>query len=238
MPCASAALVLVALTTSSYVDTIHGFSESFSLPQHLTFGKTNANTRLSLSSRGSRKGKGTRTGTRGSLSRNKRNTFTNQDANGPGTGASSGSGCGPTSSFPTDSHSHTALFYAPNPQPTSQTAPMVAQAFFASHNRNRNPTKPKTRAGSNMPLSNSVLSSSDTLPSFPTAHGLLSPETVMRMEVMTSNRKCRDKAVDMFLEKYKNEGPMACLPMLSDENVLPRLTEAMRDILMWTCQWN
>jgi hypothetical protein len=83
-----------------------------------------------------------------------------------------------------------------------------------------------------MPLSNSVLSSSDTLPAFPTAHGLLSPETVMRMDIMTSNNGSRDKALDMFLDTYKKKGPMACLPMLSDENVLPRLTEAMRDILI------
>jgi len=52
------------------------------------------------------------------------------------------------------------------------------------------------------------------------------------MEVMTNNKKGRDKALDTFLDTYKKEGPMACLPMLSDENVLPRLTEAMRDILM------
>ena len=125
----------------------------------------------------------------------------------------------------------TSLSYAPN-HPTSQTGPMVAKAFYTSHKLNRNPTKPKTRSGANLPLSNSVLSSSDTLPSFPTAHGLLSPETVMRMEVMTNNKKGRDKALDTFLDTYKKEGPMACLPMLSDENVLPRLTEAMRDILM------
>lgn len=127
--------------------------------------------------------------------------------------------------------SSTSLFYAPN-QHTSQTAPMVAQAFYKSHITNRNPTKPKSHNGqsSTMPLSNSVLSSSDTLPSFPTAHGLLSPETVMRMEITTSKGN-RDNAVDLFLETYRNEGPMACLPMLSDEKVLPRLTEAMRDII-------
>jgi len=130
----------------------------------------------------------------------------------------------------TTNPSPTALFYAPNHH-TTQTAPMVAQAFYASHKRNRNPTKPKTRNSqtSTMPLSNSVLNPSDTLPEFPTAHGLLSPETVMRMEVMTS--RGRDRAVDFFLETYRKEGPMACLPMLSDEDVLPRLTEAMRDII-------
>jgi len=54
----------------------------------------------------------------------------------------------------------------------------------------------------------------------------------MRMEIMTRSRSKRDHAVDFFLETYRKEGPMACLPMLSDGNVLPRLTEAMRDIIM------
>jgi hypothetical protein len=52
----------------------------------------------------------------------------------------------------------------------------------------------------------------------------------MRMEVMTSATN-RDSAVDYFLRTYRKEGPMACLPMLSDPNVLPRLTAAMRDVI-------
>jgi len=129
------------------------------------------------------------------------------------------------------SSKRSALFYAPNPH-TSKTAPMVAQAFFASHKINRNPTNPKSRnaSTSNMPLSNSILIDSDTLPAFPTAHGLLSPETVMRMELTTS-RGNRAEAVDYFLETYRKEGPMACLPLLSDQEVLPHLTQAMRDII-------
>jgi hypothetical protein len=51
----------------------------------------------------------------------------------------------------------------------------------------------------------------------------------MRMEVMTM--RGRDKALDTFLDTYRKDGPMACLPMLSDKNILPRLTEAMRDII-------
>ncbi len=123
----------------------------------------------------------------------------------------------------------TALFYAPPNHPTSKTAPMVAQAFYSAFATNRSPTKPRNYQNKG-PLSNSVLSSSDTLPSFPTAHGLLSPETVLRMEIMTSS-STRDSAVEYFLRTYKREGPMACLPMLSDPKVLPRLTEAMRDII-------
>lgn len=124
---------------------------------------------------------------------------------------------------------NTALMYAPSNHPTTQTAPMVAQAFYSSHKTNRNPTKPRNHL-KGAPLSNSVLSSNDTLPSFQTAHGLLSPETVIRMESMTSSEN-RDAAVDYFLRTYRKEGPMACLPMLSDPKVLPRLTEAMRDII-------
>ena len=123
----------------------------------------------------------------------------------------------------------TCLMYAPPNHPTTKTAPMVAQAFYSSNKTNRNPTKPRNHQNG-APLSNSVLSSSDTLPSFPTAHGLLSPETVIRMEVMTAGSS-RDEAVDYFLRTYRKDGPMACLPMLSDPKVLPRLTEAMRDII-------
>jgi hypothetical protein len=78
-------------------------------------------------------------------------------------------------------------------------------------------------------LSNSVLASCDTLPSFPTAHGLLSPQTVMRMEKRTSKSQRSDE-LSQFLKTYRREGPMSCLPMLSDPQVLPHLTEALRDI--------
>jgi hypothetical protein len=124
--------------------------------------------------------------------------------------------------------------YMPSNTPTSTPGPMVAQAIYNSWHTNRNPTKPKNNGRNNasaVPLSESVLSSSDTLPSFPTAHGLLSPETVLRMEEMAA-ADSRDEAVDYFLRKYKKEGPMACLPMLSDPKVLPHLTKAMRDVLL------
>lgn len=150
---------------------------------------------------------------------------------------SSSSTASPSPSFahrPESERKPTALMYAPPNHPTSKTAPMVAQAFYSSYQANRNPSKPRNHsdASSCMPLSNSVLSSSDTLPSFSTAHGLLSPETVMRMEVMTSS-ETRDEAVDFFLKTYRKDGPMACVSMLSDPKVLPRLTAAMRDIIQW-----
>ena len=62
-------------------------------------------------------------------------------------------------------------------------------------------------------------------------HGLLSPEIVQRMDDMTTMRNERKTAeVTKFLDTYHQEGPMACLDMLSDPCILPKLTEAMRDI--------
>ena len=81
----------------------------------------------------------------------------------------------------------------------------------------------------NWSLSNSVLVSCDTLPSFPTAHGILSPETVSRMEYVTRGGS-DNVAVSTFLKTYRKHGPMSCLGMLSDPNILPHLTQAMRDI--------
>lgn len=94
------------------------------------------------------------------------------------------------------------------------------------------PTSPQTndqqsRQGSTK-LSQSVLARCDTLPSFPTAHGLLSPETVILMETRTS-RTQRSSELSRFLTTYRRHGPMSCLPMLSDPNVLPYLTEALRE---------
>lgn len=113
--------------------------------------------------------------------------------------------------------------YLPPSTPVSQTAPMVAKSILAA--------PAPFNSGKKRPHSSSVLASTDTLPSFQTAHGLLSPETVMRMdETMCRKHQVRDKAVTMFLDTYRSQGPMACLPMLSDPAILPRLTEAMRDI--------
>mmetsp|Transcript_20903 Transcript_20903/g.30908 ORF Transcript_20903/g.30908 Transcript_20903/m.30908 type:complete len:242 (-) Transcript_20903:238-963(-) len=216
-----AALVLVAFTLSS-LDTTHSFSESFSRgPQHLTPSPT-FSPLLSGRTKSSR------------ILSNPSTLFPHID---PATRSREQYHQPPRTVS-------SALFYAPNPD-TSKTAPMVAQAFYSSHKSNRNPTKPKWHTSPSSstlnstfpPLSNSVLSSSDTLPSFPTAHGLLSPETVLRMENRMKMQQgggeemVQFRTVNMFLDRYKKEGPMACLPFLSDEEVLPRLTEAMRDIL-------
>lgn len=77
-------------------------------------------------------------------------------------------------------------------------------------------------------MSASVLASSDILPAFHTAHGLLSPEVVRRIGDM--HDLDLGSPLHKFLMTYKRQGPMSCLPMLSDPCVLPVLTKAMRDI--------
>ncbi|KAL3781280.1 hypothetical protein ACHAWO_001617 [Cyclotella atomus] len=77
-------------------------------------------------------------------------------------------------------------------------------------------------------MSQSVLANCDTLPGMSTAHGLLSPEVVMR--IADNHDLDQDGALFRFLKTYKSRGPMACLPMLGDPEVLPELTRAMRDI--------
>lgn len=96
----------------------------------------------------------------------------------------------------------------------------------------RNPGNPNMRDSnqkSTSKLSHSVLADCDTLPSFPTAHGLLSPETVSRLEDLYA-RNHGSEALVTFLDQYRRDGPLSCLHMLSDPEILPHLTKAMRDI--------
>lgn len=77
----------------------------------------------------------------------------------------------------------------------------------------------------------SAIASSDVLPQFRPAHGLLHPHTIMRLEEASSSSKIKNSpAVKYFLDTYREYGPMACLPILSDPDVLPELTNAMRRI--------
>ena len=111
------------------------------------------------------------------------------------------------------------------PETSTQTAPMVAQRILKA------PSAHTGRKSIRPTMSNSVLAASDTLPCFPTAHGLLSPEIVQRMDEMTASAtSSRSAPLVRFLDTYRNDGPMACLPMLADPCVLPKLTEAMRDL--------
>jgi len=88
--------------------------------------------------------------------------------------------------------------------------------------------KNNRQINSSLPYSKSRPSSTIALPPSSIANGLLSPATVFRFEQMTST--VENEALGNFLKTYRNDGPMACLPMLSDPNVLPYLTEAMRDL--------
>eukprot|EP00970_Alexandrium_tamarense_P001321 scaffold139_cov199-Alexandrium_tamarense.AAC.1 len=106
-----------------------------------------------------------------------------------------------------------------------------AANLFQSRRQTINYHTPSTRRqDTKLPaMSQSVLATCDTLPGLSTAHGLLSPEVVMR--IADHHDLDQDGALYRFLKTYKSRGPMACLPMLSDPMVLPELTRAMRDIL-------
>lgn len=75
----------------------------------------------------------------------------------------------------------------------------------------------------------STLVSSGTIPPSRAAQGLLSPQTVMRLEGRITNGGQRSPALRYFLKTYHTYGPMACLPILSNPTILPELTRFMRD---------
>lgn len=104
------------------------------------------------------------------------------------------------------------------------SSPSVSAANLQSQRKGRT-----VRRETKLPaMSQSVLATCDTLPGMSTAHGLLSPEVVMR--IADHNDLDQDGALFQFLKTYKSRGPMACLPLLGDPDVLPELTKAMRDI--------
>jgi len=106
------------------------------------------------------------------------------------------------------------------------SSPSVSAAnLHVSQRKRRGTVRSETRLPA---MSQSVLATCDTLPGISTAHGLLSPEVVMR--IADNHDLDQDGALFRFLKTYKSRGPMACLPMLGDPNVLPELTKAMRDI--------
>jgi len=112
-----------------------------------------------------------------------------------------------------------------------ENSPSPSRSFHASSRpfAHGGASLPSTRPKTQLPaMSKSVLATCDTLPSFSTAHGLLSPEVVMR--IADNHDLEEDGPLHKFLTTYKSRGPMACLPMLADPSVLPELTRAMRDI--------
>jgi len=61
------------------------------------------------------------------------------------------------------------------------------------------------------------------------AHGILCPETVTKMEQTTQGGRS-NRAVKAFLDRYRRQGPMSCMELLSDPEILPHLTMAMRGL--------
>jgi len=118
------------------------------------------------------------------------------------------------------------VMYLP-PSPMSQTQEMVAKSILSDPRVQTSTFKQPNNRSTSL-LSESVLASSDVLPSFRAAHGLLHPHTVLMLEEATVSD--RSPAVSYFLETYRKFGPMACLPILSDSQVLPELTKALRGI--------
>lgn len=120
---------------------------------------------------------------------------------------------------PHNQQQHETTQQKPNQQ-QSLTSQHMLKHTGSSGGRVSNTPQPRTQ----VKLSHSVLASCDTLPSFPTAHGLLSPETVMQLEGDTN------PSVARFLRMYHTHGPLSCVPMLGDPAILPHLTHAMRKI--------
>jgi len=61
------------------------------------------------------------------------------------------------------------------------------------------------------------------------AHGILCPETVLKMEKTTQGGRS-NRAIKAFLDRYRRHGPMSCMELLSDPEILPHLTTAMRGL--------
>jgi hypothetical protein len=132
-----------------------------------------------------------------------------------------------------------AAFVAPNKAPqhqfsravssSSETAlSMYVPGSAPSESRNGAPSK-KSLAAMKAVAGTSSTMETNTLPQFKTAHGLLSPGYVRLLEENHVANGFESKEVDSFLSTYREQGPLACVPFLSDPVVLPALTKAMRD---------
>jgi len=107
--------------------------------------------------------------------------------------------------------------------------PISGSSFGTTSRRSKTANARSNQQQTQLPaMSRSVLATCDTLPSFATAHGALSPEVVRRIADRYDLEQ--DDALHRFLKTYKREGPLACLPFLSDPAILPELTRAMREI--------
>jgi len=138
-------------------------------------------------------------------------------------------------------HQRLMQLYLQPPSTNSQTQGSVTSKITETHKNPNNQGKKGTVSSSSLRAAalatgtstgigdvsmESAIASSDVLPSFRAAHGLLHPHTFMRLEERYEGNG--DDAVGHFLETYREHGPMACIPCLSDPRMLPKLTEAMR----------
>lgn len=130
------------------------------------------------------------------------------------------------------SHDPLVIPTHPSPAPHSPVTTTTTSRKMLKNPGNPRVKNPKSSSSrsTKLELSQCVLASCDTLPSFRTAHGLLSPETVLRLE--ERNKGDENKALASFLRTYRRSGPLSCVPMLSDPDVLPHLTMAMREIAL------
>lgn len=102
---------------------------------------------------------------------------------------------------------------------------MLRESGFSSFNNNQESSVASRKKTIN--FSHSKMSG-DAFSAVPVAHGMLSPTIVMRLEELTRMHRHHNPALDSFLDSYYTKGPMSCVPMLSDPDVLPHLTMAMR----------
>lgn len=138
-------------------------------------------------------------------------------------------------------HQRLMQMYLQPSSTNSQTQGTVASKITETHKNANNQGKQGTVSSSSLRAAalatgvstrfpdvtmESAIASSDVLPSFRAAHGLLHPHTFMRLEEQYEGNG--DDAIGHFLDTYRKHGPMACIPCLSDPRMLPKLTEAMR----------
>jgi hypothetical protein len=102
---------------------------------------------------------------------------------------------------------------------------MLRESGFSSFNQNQESTSSRKKS---IKFSHSKMLHPEAFSAVPVAHGMLSPQTVMRLEELTRLHRHHSPALDSFLDSYYSKGPMSCVPMLSDPDVLPHLTMAMR----------
>lgn len=105
----------------------------------------------------------------------------------------------------------------------SSSSQHQSKHYFQNQKANGEVTKSSTD-GSHYPTSHCTGSQDSSSTGLRMAHGAICPETIAIFE------KDSNPAIRRFVETYHKRGPLACEDLLSDPDVLPHLTRAMRDI--------